>query len=477
MTSTAALRCGPDDGSRSLFETSRDRLGTIQSFSPAAFDAGSTNAFFTSFGTNGRSCGTCHSQSDAWTLSTTRARATAYANPADPLFAPVDGADCPPTDPQQPADATRSTMVTGYGLIRIELPIPPTADFSLVSATNPEGCAVAPGDPSIDGALFLFRRPLPSANLPFLSAVMWDGRETHQKIATGPNLTNLQPLLADLSSQDIDATLGHAQATSPLTDPALSDARDFEINLFTAQASLGMLELDRGSAHGGPRYLSDVLAPAFAIGQNDPFAPGFTSRIFDLYQAWEPVNGCSPSGLTREQAAIGRGEAIFNNRTFTIANVGGINSAASDPLANPLDPAFDQPVVGTCGTCHNAHDVGDHTTALPINIGVTAADPTDNNGSSIAGILDTAKLPVYTLQSGARTVRVTDPARALISGSFVDVGKTKGPVLRGLAARAPYFHNGSAKDLDTVVEFYDARFNIRFTEAEKHDLVEFLKAL
>jgi cytochrome c peroxidase len=49
--------------------------------------------------------------------------------------------------------------------------------------------------------------------------------------------------------------------------------------------------------------------------------------------------------------------------------------------------------------------------------------------------------------------------------------------VRGLAARAPYFHNGSAKDLNAVVSFYDARFNIGFTAEEKADLVAFLQAL
>jgi cytochrome c peroxidase len=115
---------------------------------------------------------------------------------------------------------------------------------------------------------------------------------------------------------------------------------------------------------------------------------------------------------------------------------------------------------------------------LPINIGITDADPRDNSGRSIAGILDIADLPVYTLRaaSGA-TVRVTDPGRALITGHFVDAGKTKGPTLRGLSARAPYFHNGSAADLATVVEFYQARFALNLTAQEKSDLVAFLQAL
>jgi cytochrome c peroxidase len=49
--------------------------------------------------------------------------------------------------------------------------------------------------------------------------------------------------------------------------------------------------------------------------------------------------------------------------------------------------------------------------------------------------------------------------------------------LRALASRAPYFHNGSAKDLGEVVRFYNDRFGIGFTDQERDDLVAFLKAL
>jgi len=53
----------------------------------------------------------------------------------------------------------------------------------------------------------------------------------------------------------------------------------------------------------------------------------------------------------------------------------------------------------------------------------------------------------------------------------------KGPILRGLAARAPYFHNGSAATLSDVLDFYDTRFNIGFTAREKSDLIAFLQSL
>jgi cytochrome c peroxidase len=74
-------------------------------------------------------------------------------------------------------------------------------------------------------------------------------------------------------------------------------------------------------------------------------------------------------------------------------------------------------------------------------------------------------------------IKTTDPGRALLTGLWKDVGRFKGPILRGLAARQPYFHNGSAKDLDAVVDFYNTRFNIGFTPEEMADLAAFLKAL
>jgi len=86
--------------------------------------------------------------------------------------------------------------------------------------------------------------------------------------------------------------------------------------------------------------------------------------------------------------------------------------------------------------------------APPLNIGV--ADASNPLGVSY--------LPVITLRNNAtgETVHTTDPGRAMITGKWADIGKMKGPILRGLAARAPYFHNGSAKTLEDAVSFYDA---------------------
>ena len=88
-------------------------------------------------------------------------------------------------------------------------------------------------------------------------------------------------------------------------------------------------------------------------------------------------------------------------------------------------------------------------------------------------------MPRYILRNKATgvTIQTTDPGRALITGRWSDIGRFKGPMLRALSARAPYFHNGMASDLQAVVEFDDTRFGIGFTPQEKSDLIAFLRSL
>ena len=133
-------------------------------------------------------------------------------------------------------------------------------------------------------------------------------------------------------------------------------------------------------------------------------------------------------------------------------------------------------ISGFCGTCHDTPNVGNHSVKAPLDIGIADA------GAMSPPALDISGLPVFTLtcKQGplAGTVyTVTDPGRALISGQCKDIGRLKGPILRGLASRAPYFHNGSAAKLMDVMNFYDQRFKIGFTGQEKEDLVNFLNTL
>ena len=101
------------------------------------------------------------------------------------------------------------------------------------------------------------------------------------------------------------------------------------------------------------------------------------------------------------------------------------------------------------------------------------------------GGLDISYLPLITVcktdsatalpSSDCKTT--TDLGQALIDGNFDHVGKIKGPVLRGLSARAPYFHNGSAQSLMDVVRFYEMRFGLALSAQEESDLVAFLGSL
>jgi len=49
--------------------------------------------------------------------------------------------------------------------------------------------------------------------------------------------------------------------------------------------------------------------------------------------------------------------------------------------------------------------------------------------------------------------------------------------LRGLWQHAPYFHDGSAKTLEDVVDHYIKVLNLHLSRGEKHDLIEYLKSL
>lgn len=248
-----------------------------------------------------------------------------------------------------------------------------------------------------------------------------------------------------------DATTGHAQG-SALTDDQAAAIAQFELNLVSAQ------QFDRGTgpltargALGGPAALA---GQAFYVTINDVLGADVGAHPFDphamtLYDAWS-------HSRDPRQAAIARGAALFGSRPIDISGVAGLN----DDLNLSV-------IRGTCTTCHDTPNAGNHSVALPIDIGLTDASRR------------TRDLPLYTLRNKAtgEVRQTTDPGRALLTGRWKDIGKFKGPVLRGLASRPPYFHNGSAADLGEVVNFYNQRFGVGFTDKETGDLVAFLQAL
>ena len=77
----------------------------------------------------------------------------------------------------------------------------------------------------------------------------------------------------------------------------------------------------------------------------------------------------------------------------------------------------------------------------------------------------------------ATRVATLDPGVAMITGKCADIGRFTVPQLRGLAARAPYFSDGSAATLLDVVSFYNTRFSIGLSLQDEQDLVAFLRSL
>ena len=171
-----------------------------------------------------------------------------------------------------------------------------------------------------------------------------------------------------------------------------------------------------------------------------------------LYDTWE-------GSRDDNRASVARGEALFNSKQIVISGVKGLND----------NPYFGSPTsfTGTCTTCHNTPQTGNHSLAVALDIGLTD------------GSRRTPDMPLYTLRNLTTgvTVTTTDPGLALSTGKWKDIGRFKGPVLRGLGARAPYFHNGFAQNLHAVLDFYTQRFGVTFTDRQRKDLIAFLRTL
>jgi cytochrome c peroxidase len=73
-----------------------------------------------------------------------------------------------------------------------------------------------------------------------------------------------------------------------------------------------------------------------------------------------------------------------------------------------------------------------------------------------------------------------DPSEVATEPMYVQRSATKKyrtTPLRALFQHAPYFHDGSARDLPAVVEHYNRQLSLNLTAEQKSDLVEFLKSL
>lgn len=427
-------------------------------------------AFFQGLGTNGRSCATCHVASQAFSISASDVRLRyILSRGTDPLFASVDGANCPTV---RPGDQQGRSLLLKSGLIRIPIAAPGTAaQFSVQAARDPYGCAI---DMSTgQQVLSFYRRPLPTTNLRFLSAIMFDGRESVTLPLNNASTfdSNLQN---NLMTQALHAVQGHGQSATDPSPAQIADIVSFELGLSTAQIwAYRAGPLNTLGAHGGPEALA---AQSYFPGINDSLTPSiFSPTIFKLFGSWDQQSGYEPGRA--ERAKIAAGEKLFNSFPINITDVRGLNDNAA--LGKPAT------IVGTCGTCHDSPNVGDHSLPLPLDIG-TGHSPQYERNQQIKNALAQLSypdLPVYKISgctdpfSGETVLYTTDLGKAMMTGQCGDLNRIKGPILRGLAARAPYFHNGAAASLSELVNFYNQRFSMSLTDTQKDDLVAFLNSL
>ncbi|MFM2124806.1 MAG: hypothetical protein RL328_1257, partial [Acidobacteriota bacterium] len=229
----------------------------------------------------------------------------------------------------------------------------------------------------------------------------------------------------------------------------------FESQIYMAQVHDG--GIGKLVTPGAPPALGPLAMRDGKAGQSS----GAAFQSFDMWK------GSSNATM----ASIARGADLFMNRKFSIRDTAYINTASAG-----------NPVQRTCATCHNAPLTGMDVSAGWVDVGTTNLRAAAERPSGI----ESSELPVFKITCNkdaaphpflGRTIYTTDPGRAMISGKCADVGAIVMQQLRGLSARPPYFVNGSAKTLRDVVNFYERRYGMGLTEAEKTDLVNFLGAL
>ncbi len=451
--------------------------------------------FFEPIGTNGRACVTCHQPSNGMSISGDAIRERWKATQGmDPLFAATDGSNCPSLP--QGKESSHSLLLT-RGLFRVALPWPRIAgpdgtpvkpEFSIEVVRDPTGCNTDAtyGLKSSTPKISVYRRPRVVGNLkyvaidaggdsytgggPFnakrLAMVMDKDPETGKYGAMNIMSDARAP---SLKMQAVDASIDHLQVQGRLSQEDLKKIVAFESQVYMAQgvsSIIGDLTEKGGPEALGARNMME--SPAGVLGDN------YGKPVFKTFEMWKESAGADDA-KAQFRASVVRGYDVYFNRPFWLRDTMHINTVG---LGNPLKR--------TCATCHNLQMVGNDVSAGWVDIGTTnrpwAQEPLLTN----APMEISQELPLFKITCHAdarphpflgRVIYTQDPGRALISGKCYDVGSIVMAQFRGLAARAPYFSNGSAENIRALIDFYDRRYNIGFTEREKTDLGNFLSIL
>jgi hypothetical protein len=262
-----------------------------------------------------------------------------------------------------------------------------------------------------------FRRPLATANFHIAKNIGWHDQNTNGSGDVHAGLVN----------QATGNITGGQQGAAPAAATVEAIAVYQEGLSFAQQFVFGAGSLTACGAEGGPENLSAQ--------------PAENGR-FDLFDAWIDLvpGSCTSVRADKKRAQIARGQELFNS-----PNEGG----------------------RSCRGCHNAANNGSNVNGTLFDVGASRAEFRESG------------MPLYTVRNKTtlEVRQTTDPGRALRSGRWADMDRFKTPSLRGVAARAPYFHNGIAPTLDDVVIHYEVALGFAFTEQERADLVAFMQAL
>ena len=447
--------------------------------------------FFEPIGTNGRACITCHQPADGMSISVRTIRERwEKTGGKDPLFAAIDGQNCPNL-PQ--ADPKSHSLLLERGLFRVGLPWPPKRadgstidpEFTIEVVRDPGGCNTDKtyGLNSANPTVSVYRRPRPAANTKYTAHQSFgvgefigkNGMPALRDPATGkPVSMNLMSdaRAATLAVQAQDAARNHLQVKAALSDEQVERIVAFEKQVYSAQV-IGPAATDLVPAGGppalGPRNLA--AGDAGVLGNNT------TRYVFPMGEQWKklPRTGdAAQDAQATSRESIARGHDVFMFRTFFIKDSMHLNTVG---LGNPAKR--------TCGTCHGMHMTGLDSANGWMDIGTTnlpwareePLNPWNEARPQMPLFRVTCKPAVRPHPFLGRVIYTQDPGRALISGLCNDVGTIVMEQFRGLAARAPYFSNGSAGTLRELIDFYDRRYAIGYSEQEKLDLANFLGAL
>ena len=242
------------------------------------------NPFFQSLGTNGRTCFTCHRPAQAWTITPGELRERFERTDGfDPIFRTNDGSNCEGADLSTlTARRQAFSLLMSRGLIRIGIAVPWGAEFEVIGVDDPYHC---------NGPLTsvsMYRRPLPTANLAFLSTVMWDGRTSR----AGRSIRD------DLMAQAAEAVTGHAQGTRP-SRSELRAIVDFELGLITAQErDLVAGSLSQDGARGGRARSVDRSSASASTTRSASCQPSPAPAWRRPRGSIRTRSGCSTPGRT-----------------------------------------------------------------------------------------------------------------------------------------------------------------------------------